>query len=310
VLRPNEVDLGTLFVGAEKRFTSLLRNEGRDMIVIESILANCGCSDIKVEATRLRPGEETAISGLYRAGTEAGPFRKRLSVSAKGSTVQKIELFLTGRTERTVVVSPESLILRPDVLKESGATGQFTVCNKSDEVLRLGEVLGLPDGMSVRLAKSILQPNERTDATVTIGSTALTIIDSEITFTSSHSREGRVSAQVRILPIGAVEVLPKALRLGVVSRTELLQRKDLRIVLRGPALDHLVFLDVSAPPQLKTSIIRSRGETAFLEMNVSIVDAFVGADLTGIILVRFRTKDQQRECNVRIPVSGILRDAG
>src|SRR6516162_23625 len=50
VLRPNEVDLGTLFVGAEKRFTSLLRNEGRDMIVIESILANCGCSDIKVEA--------------------------------------------------------------------------------------------------------------------------------------------------------------------------------------------------------------------------------------------------------------------
>src|SRR5207253_1301306 len=73
---PYYVELGTVPIYTQKRFTTRFINRGPITVEIDGFESSCGCADLAINQSTCKPGHVVELSGRFRAQT-LGPFRKR-----------------------------------------------------------------------------------------------------------------------------------------------------------------------------------------------------------------------------------------
>jgi hypothetical protein len=306
-LTPDHVDLGMVPVGRQAEFRTTLVNRGDHGVEIQKIEAHCGCAEAKVGTMRLQPGEQTELLGVLRAGNRPQALRTGVTVVLAGHAQPSLHLKLTGTVEPTIRVSGE-LTLSPDSLQPKPASATLMVHNQSAQAVELTGLYGLPAGVRARIAQPSLPAGAQTQIAVECEAVFLTDQEGEILMITSHALEESVPIRYRIRPAGALSCVPPALRLGVVSRQELLQGGDRHVVLRGESLQELELGQVEVPKFVRFVACRTAADGGW-DLSFRFVDSPTSAIVDGVAVIHLAVRGTGRHVALRLPISGIVRDA-
>jgi len=301
VLEPAEIDLGEVAINTEAPFRARLVNRGSEPVVIENVGSSCGCAEAKVEPRQLAPGESAEVWGRYRAALNPGPVSQQVLIQPAGR--EAIIVPVKGRVFRRLTWSPDPVVLRPSLMEGRSDRQRLTVANGSDVPVYLAALALAHPGVSVEVAPSAIPANSRGEVFVSAAPECLRRESVTLALETSHPQESRLELPVRIEPQEHVEASPEALHLGVVRKAELLGRNEVRVTLRGNALEKLTLRSVRATPYLELVGQPSAGSQP-AEFRFAVVERFPGIDLSGTLSFCFA---RGKDCvSFDVPVTGFL----
>jgi len=258
--------------------------------------------------TRLGSGERTQLTGVYRAFHEPAPFRRQITVLVGPRPGRPAVLNVVGTVHRTLVVAPEQVVLSPDYLEAKTSEAKYTLTNQSPLEVALQEIADLPEGLTAVLSTNTLRPGEACSVVLTAQPLFLSTQRYPLTLLTSHPQEGKVPIPVQVRPVHELRAVPGAFRFGVVSRKELLRQGQLRLQISGRRLADLKVGAITLPQYLRAQD-RRLCDGSRLELTFRLVDAFPSFNLDDEIVVEFHHDRFRQPLNLRVPVSGIVRDA-
>jgi hypothetical protein len=145
---PSFVDLGEIGSLAPVETAVLVRNEGKNSILIEKAVGSCGCTAARIEPVRLEPGKATEIGVRFDPRGRHGPQH------------QHVEVFFNGRSDPLRVpvtaVVVEALALKEKVIRFDGVFGEsghrraleiFSLDSQPFEILKIET----PDAIAARV---------------------------------------------------------------------------------------------------------------------------------------------------------------
>jgi len=162
------------------RFT--LTNKGRSAIVIENILASCGCTSPKYDREPVKSGNKAVMEVRFDPKDFSGHVRKSLTVViSDGKKRQHIQLYVTADViPRPMTIEEEFPLALDQGLRLSGLHAPFgyiqhgtvrtdtlKLLNNSEKDIRLGVIDPAGTGLLKVRVPDILKPGERALATVT-----------------------------------------------------------------------------------------------------------------------------------------------
>ncbi len=309
-LEPSEIDLGKVFLGMSPRFQAELVNQSPSEVEIKEITTTCGCMNV-VSDKKCPAGGRIALTGGLRPVSELGPFRHSVTVTQAGHEDQPLVLELVGTVEAQIQVSDRTVILRPDCLAGKAGEAAFRIKNASAATVHLQKPVGLPDGVAATLDKAELKPGEEGRVTVRALPDQFTDSDFDLRVPTSHPREIAVAVRVALRPETGVTIAPRAIRLGVVQRKQLLDGKGFTIKVAGKALPALAVKAVKLPAYLRLSGQDSEGAEG-VRLRFSFVDTFAGIDLADEIGLELQSRERSgglrpKRFGVQIPITGMVR---
>lgn len=240
---------------------------------------------------------------------EPGPLRKTVAIELASG--KQITAELTAEVVREVNWFPDELVLQPDALSNQPDRQHWTIENHSPDPveLKLRPNDGAP--ISVEIPDPLIPPGGTVPVIVRVPPNSIQHQRILISVETSHPRERHLELLAEIRPERALNPLPRAIHLGVISRAELLRRGRLSVRLRGPLLTHLALKAIATPPWLKQSSppdrVESTGDSRTFEF--TILDSFPGIDLSGSIRFSLRHPNSERLFQVEVPVNGFLMDS-
>jgi hypothetical protein len=309
VLEPSRVNLGTIPVGSQPGFDVILKNTGNGAIEVVDVQANCGCARVKVLSSVIKPGEETRLTGVVSAGGAPSVIRKTVTMHLKwAGRSNEVVVPISAEVVRTITFSPDTVTVCPDFMGLKPHEQIWTVHNNWEQDIALYSVEGLPAGLVATIENKRLKPGESCAVRLVASSAFSTTIDVEANLLTSHPIESMVPLRVRVRPRGSVEVFPKTIHFGVISKNDILNRNKVSVLVKGESLTLFDVKAIECPSFLHLKAKTVAGEN--LRLDLSLVDAFSGAKLEGAIRITLKLKDGQREHVIEVPVFGLLRDAG
>jgi hypothetical protein len=106
----DKVDFGSYPANQRKKAVFKLVNQGDGILRILKIRKTCGCSDVKIDKTELKPGETGIITASIKANSITGAFHKKFYVQTDDSHRAFLGLSLTGNSVPLVKVQPKDKI--------------------------------------------------------------------------------------------------------------------------------------------------------------------------------------------------------
>lgn len=85
---------GDVKTGKRVSATFLIRNEGKEVLLIRKVKASCGCTTTKPDKTELAPGEETKIDVTYSAPSYKGSQKKSITVICNDPSAPETTLWI------------------------------------------------------------------------------------------------------------------------------------------------------------------------------------------------------------------------
>jgi hypothetical protein len=314
VAEPRRIELGSVPLGVSQDFAASFVNYGRKEVRFSAILPSCGGMEVHLEKDTCRPGERVQVTGKLRPHTQAGPFRHSIKIRQAGPTDDLLVLEVTGEAEAEVQAEPGTVLLQPNPWETGTASGTLTITNKSSEVLHLQAPLSVPKGTEVELGKLDLQPNQKTAVSVRTATASALEQDFEFQIPTSHPSQPFLTVSVKIRPKQGIQVAPKAFRLGVVPRTELLQRRPLKVRLQvEEGVGRYQIRAVKTPPYLR-HLRQGQPLTEAKELQFQFVDQFPGIDLGGEISLEVERVAVTTvglvppRFTIQIPITGIMSE--
>lgn len=307
VIDPPIIDLGKIPVSNIKDFSAMVRNIATEKVVIGEIKANCGCANVQIAKLSLEPGESAQLTGVFRASSQPGVSRKRITFTIKHPLSQVFEVELAANVVPILPVTPEKLVLTPNFITGEKGIAEAVMRNDSKHTVRVGAT-SPQNGINVEISQHDLQPREETRIRLEVAPKRLTADLQEITVVSSHPDACVIRIPVYIHPTVEVKVEPLSLRLGVTVRSELKKRSPFKIAIRGAKAAKLGIEQIEAPAFLRTKIISDKEEDLH-HLLLYISDNMSGTCLSGKVKIRMVDHASGRRATVRIPVSGLLRNA-
>ncbi len=300
---PEVVRLGDVPIRGKREFCTRIVNQGAATVAIKDVRPNCSCTEVKLGKTNLAPGEATILSGVYEASSTPGSTTRRISiVSASGeSLLVRVE----ANRIRTIQWEPEVLTLRPDLVAADTDVGRFVVSNDSDAPIHLTSSTSRVGPLAVQFNSSEIPRGGKAEVAVTAASDMVQNHATVINLNTSHARESRLELPVEIQPKYSLDVDPEAIHLGVVSKSELLAADEIHVKCKGTALGQLNFVEAKTPSFLDVHACGSPVPQSG-DLRLTVVDKFLGSDLSGVLELRFR--HSRGPISVEVPVTGFLMD--
>ena len=95
---PERYHFGELSEGTVASHIFIIKNTGKANLVIERVYASCGCSLVKLQQYRLKPGEQTAMEVfLDTHGKAEGDFSGTLEIASNAPQERTKLVYLTAR---------------------------------------------------------------------------------------------------------------------------------------------------------------------------------------------------------------------
>lgn len=310
-MEPPEVDLGAVPVGNKPQpFVAYLVNRGQSELKLGKVESSCGCMAVQIDSATCPPGGRIRVTGQIRTGQKAGLFRQTVKLIEKGELGRMFRLQIIGEVQSKIQLVPESVTLRPSISLEKPSTATFVVRNNAESVIRLQQPIGLPDGIEVRIAKTKLQAGEESEVVVTAAPTCVSEEDCEFSIPTTHPTESVLKCTIRMRPVQSVRVSPQSVRLGIVTKKQLLKRGAFSLRIGGLSLARLRLGRTLPPPFLRVTKKVEVGDG--IDLHFEFVDAFSGIDLTGAIALELERGEpksgNQKLLRLNVAISGLLQD--
>ena len=102
VLKEKSFDFGKIPHGRPVTHVFELVNKSKEPIMLENVMASCGCTTPEWSRDPIQPGATSTIKVGYNSAAE-GPFNKSITIQVAGGQVQT--LVITGNVYRTPATS-------------------------------------------------------------------------------------------------------------------------------------------------------------------------------------------------------------
>ena len=102
VLKEKSFDFGKIPQGRPVTHVFELVNKSKEPIMLENVMASCGCTTPEWSRDPIQPGATSTIKVGYNSAAE-GPFNKSITIQVAGGQVQT--LVITGNVYRTPATS-------------------------------------------------------------------------------------------------------------------------------------------------------------------------------------------------------------
>ncbi|MBW3538638.1 MAG: DUF1573 domain-containing protein [Planctomycetes bacterium] len=304
VLEPSLVDLGDIRLNASVDFQARVINRSGREVQIESVSAGCGCSRIEIDCSRLASGAAATLSGTLRTSATPGILERPITMETPGGE-RVVAGTLRANVRRMLRWRPETLVVRPDVIRGSEADGEFVIENHSDEPVTLQAPRFASPTVTAEGAAQEIPPQGSVRLHVRARNTSVSPQSVELTVGTSLPSEGILTLPVVIRPVEFVEALPRTVHFGVVRRAELRRRSDVTVRLRGPMLRQVMLESVATPPYLDLVPTDSAaGDVWTFRFRTS--DTFDGGTLAGAIRFHLRHRETNETFPVDVAVHGFL----
>jgi len=109
VLEKKAHDFGSIEEGVQATVTFTFKNTGNAPLVLNSVVASCGCTTPKWTKEPIAPGTEGVITAIYNSQDRPGNFTKTITVKHNGEGGTE---FLTIRG----IVEPAAPVVKPTVV--------------------------------------------------------------------------------------------------------------------------------------------------------------------------------------------------
>lgn len=302
-----EIDLGMILILEDCEFETIVRNNSDEPLQIDQIQSSCGCVNTRLGKNPLEPGESTELRGTLRGKGRVGPFRHQVMLKTDGPRSVRAICSIRGEAERRIRLVSDRLTLRPDFLSERPDSQRLLVQNTSRQVVDVVCPDGLPAGVRLELDGQAIGPGKSRPLTVTVAPNLAVRRDLNLMFGCNHPLEKTLPMTVEVRPAAEVKVSPQVVRFGALSRRELLAMGPVRVDLEGDPLAASELVEVTLPRYLRESGNNSKGE-ANRRFIFAFQDTFGKADLSSAIVLKFRHSESGRVFQVKVKVSGFLRD--
>lgn len=306
---PSEVVVGKLLLYEESAFQATLRNNGVHPLDIARLTPSCGCTSVNVEKHRLLPGEETLLYGTLRQSPRPGPFQHKVLISTAKPYAYQTTCIIVGEVTRRISTSPETVVLKPDLLRGRRDSAVVVVHNGSQQTVRLETIEGAPSGVTAEWEVKDIASGGYARLTVTAASDVVVGGKGELTIRCSHPLEKTLSVPLELQPLNAVVVKPEVIHLGVLSRSELKAVGRLAVDVEGGILPQCDVTGADSPAYLQMA---KNGPTAdgaaTRRFEFRVLDAKLRTDLSGTIRIRFFHRPSERTFLTTISLSGFLTD--
>ncbi len=310
-LEPSILDLKVCRMGVSKEFHANLFNYGVKPLEIASFQASCGCTDVRLDKNICEPGGKIEISGTLRPENKAGKFRHRISLfeASPSDRVHLLEVLCETQSEFTL--SPEAVTLRPTPFSLEVAQATLTLENRSSERIHLGNPAALPEGFSACLTPHTLKPHEASTILLKADGRFIGDVDYTLKVPTSHPIERLLEIPIHIRPVGGIRIAPTAIRLGVSSKTALLNiHGPLTVHLTGANLNQVSLGKITTPRYLNLSKSEAPASDSLDLCFAFVPDELGGIDLRGELTIELIAKEFKpgslQKVTYRIPISGIL----
>jgi uncharacterized protein DUF1573 len=305
---PPEVNLGHVYLFDDREFSVDLRNDGGEAVEISDIRLDCACTSVKLETARIEPGTKARLSGTYQGPSKPGPFARRLALVIGKPARGHYILPIIGVGARRIRVSPNSVVLRPDVARGRLGVAALCIQNNSDVSVELTLPREFPAGITASIDQTALLPGQSCEVTVNADSELVVESSADLVVGVSHPLEKKLSIPVEVDPVQGATVSPDRIAFGVLSTESLLKKRSVVIALEGALLRQCTVEHVACPKYLEFQSVESSNPT-MLRVVLVIVERFEGADLGGTIGISLRHEQPNRVFRATVNVSGFLTDA-
>ena len=96
---PDAIRLGKVPVGGSRLFKVKVQNIGKEPVQLESVTSGCGWPNVAIQDTSISPNGSTYLSGEFRAGTDAGAFRKVITIKVATPARETYSIELSGEVD-------------------------------------------------------------------------------------------------------------------------------------------------------------------------------------------------------------------
>jgi hypothetical protein len=301
---PKTVDLGDLPIGAERAFSAKVVNRTSATVTVRDVLPNRRCAKVELPERTIAPGQSVSLTGSFEAGNVSGPTLTYVALDLQGERPYALEL--RANVIRQVSWSPAALVLAPDVVENAPGEGAFTITNASSEPVSLMCAPIDSTDLAVELPPDPIPPGGSMPIKVRCDPRAVQVRDLKVSVVTSHPLEKKFDLPIEVRPKNAVQLEPPAIHLGVVSKTDLLKRGAIEMVMEGEVLDVFKFESVDSPPYLRLENYRASVRQKRRTFRFLLLDSFSGIDLGGTLAFRFSRRSGGDGLVVDVPVSGFL----
>jgi len=145
-----EHDFGTFPEEAGKQsYTFVVTNTGNQPLVIQNIVASCGCTTPDWTRSPIAPGGEGRITAVYDPSNRPGPFRKTLSVFSN-SNPSPLVLSLKGEVHGRLKTTADYYPFQVGTLRFQGNSIAFPTVLNTEKRIRVLPLIN-PSGSPVKI---------------------------------------------------------------------------------------------------------------------------------------------------------------
>jgi hypothetical protein len=303
---PNVLELGEIAIGEAAPFSAQVINRTSAPVSVRRVAAACACANTTMEKLALAPEESTVLKGVLSGGDAVGPFSRRVHLELdSGKLVTVLEL--RGTVVRKVRWTPETIVLRPDVIEDRSTEQEVVVTNDSSEPIRLAAAQVDDKDVTLELPRMDIPPGDSAPIKIRVSATSIRKLDVTARVLTSHRGSGGVlDLPVHVRPVYAVKVHPSAFHFGVIEKRDLLNRETLKVIMTGDVLDNFKFDTADdLPPYLELrGTLWQAPDIRMYEFAVN--DAFPHIDLSATLVFRFSRRTAGKGVVIEVPISGFL----
>ena len=293
-------DFGSVSQGSVVKHDFIVKNTGDADLVVQRVIAACGCTAASASNDPVKPGQETAIHVAFDTSGFSGEKYKTVRVNTNDIDNLSIVLALRGVVEPDVLVEPQSVMLNDVVRGSSDAanTKLVTVSTRESSGVKITGVRAFSPYVKI----SQIEPSD-TKYKFVVGidpSAPLGEIRDRVVIGVQGGKESTVNVPVFASVRGQLVLQPSQVSFGVIEGSEPLVR-SVKFSNRGSSPVRVTEVRSSNPAV--TASVREIEAGKNYVVQVKVDPAKVSKDLRAAVEI---LTDSAQEPSLSLSLFGVL----
>lgn len=155
-------DFGNIYRGEGVAHTFLVKNAGKDTLVISGVSTSCGCTAALVSSPRLAPDSSTQVKVTFSSSGYLGVTHKTVTITSNDTTAPVSTITITSNVRLILEAQPYNIFFASAKV-DSLAETSVKLKNVTDKPVRILSTRRLMDGLELEIVgKKFLNPGDST----------------------------------------------------------------------------------------------------------------------------------------------------
>jgi hypothetical protein len=190
-----EFTFGAIATAAPVERLLTLRSTGTDTLVIEDVIALCGCTGTLLSEDHIAPGDSGLLSISFNPSTFSGHIAKSVHLRTNDPAAAEITINFTAEVGKALEYDPAYVFVK--TLVDSITTATITLSNVGDKPVRLRSVRSTSDLVTVSTSDTEIEPGKEAMITTSFTSKLAGTFTGNIEIATDHALQPRLSIRYR-----------------------------------------------------------------------------------------------------------------